>query len=338
MASTDLVELTTLDPTILLDVRYARDDNFLGRPVYPEARAFLQRAAAEALVRVHRALESEGLGLLVFDGYRPWSVTKIFWDATPQEHRIFVADPEEGSRHNRGCAVDLTLFDRGTGEPLPMPSDFDEFTERAYADWDGAPEPERTNRARLRAAMGREDFKVFEFEWWHFDHGSWEDHPVLDLTFADIDDRHQDVRGAMGILEEDGRTLMVANWRDLGAGRRICWDLPGGTVRRGESAHDACIREFAEETGLAVRVKDLAFVVERFGFRSDDPNRRTVYLFFTVESLDPGHQPAPNDPDIVEAAFKSTDEVRTLCTESYHREFLAWQGDRGPSYFVDRST
>ena len=102
MAGTDLVELTTLDPTILLDVRYAREDNFLGRPVYPQARAFLQRAAAQALVRVHRSLASEGLGLLVFDGYRPWSVTKMFWDATPAEMKIFVANPQKGSRHNRG--------------------------------------------------------------------------------------------------------------------------------------------------------------------------------------------------------------------------------------------
>lgn len=337
MAGTDLVELTTLDPTILLDVRYAREDNFLGRPVYPQARAFLQRAAAQALVRVHRSLASEGLGLLVFDGYRPWSVTKMFWDATPQEHRIFVADPEEGSRHNRGCAVDVTLFDRATGQPLPMPSDFDEFTERAYADWGGASEPERINRARLRAAMEQEDFKVFEFEWWHFDHGSWEDHPVLDLTFADIDDRRQDVRGAMGILEKAGQTLMVANWRDLGAGRRLCWDLPGGTVRSGESAEDACIREFSEETGLAVRVKELAFVVERFGFLSDDPNRRTVYFFFAVEPVDPEQQPVPCDPGIVEAAFRPDQELSALCTERYHQEFLAWRDDRKTRYFVHRN-
>ena len=187
--------------------------------------------------------------------------------------------------------------------------------------------------------MEREDFKVFEFEWWHFDHGSWEDHPVLDLTFADIDDRHQDVRGAMGILEEDGRTLMVANWRDFGEGRRLCWDLPGGTVRRGESAHDACIREFAEETGIAVRVKDLAFVVERFGFRSDDPDRRTVYLFFIVERAgERALQPDPQDKDITDAGFKSAEEVRALCTERYHREFIAWQNDRCARYFVDRST
>lgn len=183
----DLVEIASLDPTIGLDVCYARSDNFIGRPVYSEARAFLQRPAAEALVRVHRSLERDGLGLLVFDGYRPWSVTKTFWDETPEPQRMFVADPAKGSRHNRGCAVDLTLMDRATGAALPMPSGFDEFTESAHADWEGASEPAKINRARLRAAMESEDFVVFPYEWWHFDHGSWQDYPVIDATFAEID-------------------------------------------------------------------------------------------------------------------------------------------------------
>ena len=183
----DLVELVSLDASIATDIRYARADNFIGRPVYPEARAFLQRPAAEALVRVHRALESDGLGLLVFDGYRPWSITKVFWDETAVPERIFVADPAVGSRHNRGCAVDLTLVNRATGEPLPMPSEFDEFTERAHADFGDAPESRLVNRARLRAAMESEGFTVFRYEWWHFAHGSWQQYPVLDASFEDID-------------------------------------------------------------------------------------------------------------------------------------------------------
>src|SRR5882757_3612856 len=111
----DLVELSKLDPTIKLDIRYATANNFLGRPVYKEARAFLQRPAAEALVRANKALRKKGYGLIIHDGYRPWSVTKIFWDATPDDKKIFVADPSQGSRHNRGCAVDLSLFDLKTG-------------------------------------------------------------------------------------------------------------------------------------------------------------------------------------------------------------------------------
>jgi D-alanyl-D-alanine dipeptidase len=106
----DLVELATLDPTLHLDVRYATRNNFVGRPVYEEARAFLQRPAAEALLRAHRALAAKGYGIVVFDGYRPWSVTKLFWEVTPEHKKEFVADPRQGSRHNRGCAVDLSLY------------------------------------------------------------------------------------------------------------------------------------------------------------------------------------------------------------------------------------
>ena len=126
----DLVELIQLEPTLQLDIRYATANNFLGRPVYKEARAFLQRPAGEALIRVHQNLKAQGYGLAVFDGYRPWSVTKIFWDATPEDKKIFVADPQKGSRHNRGCAVDLTLFDLATGKQVEMPGGYDEMTEQ----------------------------------------------------------------------------------------------------------------------------------------------------------------------------------------------------------------
>src|SRR4051794_12019358 len=111
----DLVELHVLDPTIRLDIRYATPNNLAGRAVYAEARAFLQRPAADALIRAHRALRAQAFGLLIFDGYRPWRVTKLFWDITPPEKREFVADPAKGSKHNRGCAVDLSLFALATG-------------------------------------------------------------------------------------------------------------------------------------------------------------------------------------------------------------------------------
>ncbi|NJL99805.1 MAG: M15 family metallopeptidase [Synechococcaceae cyanobacterium SM2_3_2] len=182
----DLVEVITLDPTLRLDIHYARSDNFIGRPVYEEARAFLQRPAAEALVRVHQSLQSEGLGLLIFDGYRPWRVTRIFWEETPPERRGFVADPRRGSRHNRGCAVDLTLFDLTTGDPLPMPSGFDEMTQRSHIQYDGGTESERAHRRRLQAAMTGAGFTPFEPEWWHFDYFEWDLYPVLDLNFAEL--------------------------------------------------------------------------------------------------------------------------------------------------------
>jgi D-alanyl-D-alanine dipeptidase len=132
----DLVELTRLDPTIKLDIRYATKNNFVGKAVYKQLRAFLQRPAAEALVRINQSLRKQGYGLVVFDGYRPWSVTKIFWDVAPKDKKIFVADPSKGSRHNRGCAVDLSLFDLSTGAEVKMPSEYDEMTERAHINYE----------------------------------------------------------------------------------------------------------------------------------------------------------------------------------------------------------
>src|SRR6187549_1821588 len=124
-----LIELITLDPTIKLDIRYATADNFVGRPVYPEARAFLQKPAAKAVARVHKKLKEKGLGIVIFDGYRPWSITKLFWEVTSEDKRKFVANPATGSKHNRGCAVDLSIFNLKTGELVTMPSGYDEFSE-----------------------------------------------------------------------------------------------------------------------------------------------------------------------------------------------------------------
>jgi len=179
----DLVELVTLDPTIHLDIRYATPNNFVGRPVYDEARAFLQRPAAEALLRAGARLKEQGYGLLIHDGYRPWSVTKLFWDLTPPEKRDFVADPSKGSRHNRGCAVDLSLYDLVTGEPVSMPSEYDDFSEKAHPDYAGGRETERLHRDTLRVAMEAEGFSVYEVEWWHFDFEDWREYPLLDVPF-----------------------------------------------------------------------------------------------------------------------------------------------------------
>jgi D-alanyl-D-alanine dipeptidase len=187
MRQPDLVELVSLDPTLKLDIRYATSDNFIGRPVYKEARAFLQRPAAEALVRVSKSLARQGYGLVIFDGYRPWYVTKLFWDATPDEKKEFVADPAKGSRHNRGCAVDLSLYDLKTGEPVRMPSEFDEMTERAHPDYKCAPPERQKMRDLLRAAMEAEGFKVYENEWWHFDYKDWNQYAILDLSFSAIE-------------------------------------------------------------------------------------------------------------------------------------------------------
>ena len=183
----ELVELVKLDKTIKLDIRYATANNFLGRPVYTEARAFLQKPAARALVRVSKHLRKQGYGLMVFDGYRPWSVTKIFWDATPADKKEFVADPAKGSRHNRGCAVDLTLYDLKTGREVEMPSAYDEMTERASADYKGGTADQRRLRDLLRAAMEAEGFTVYPQEWWHYDYKDWRKYPILNLSFAELE-------------------------------------------------------------------------------------------------------------------------------------------------------
>ncbi|MHB8837358.1 MAG: M15 family metallopeptidase [Gemmatimonadaceae bacterium] len=184
--SADLVELVTLDSTIRLDVRYASTNNFMGAAMYSQARAFLQRPAAEALVRAHRALAREGYGLLIHDAYRPWYVTWMFWEATPDSQRTFVANPATGSRHNRGAAVDLTLYDRKTGRAVRMPSGYDEFTARAYANYAGGTDAERARRALLRRYMEAEGFTVNPTEWWHFDYNGWRQYPVLNVPFERV--------------------------------------------------------------------------------------------------------------------------------------------------------
>jgi D-alanyl-D-alanine dipeptidase len=183
---TDLVELTKLDPTIRLEVRYATTNNFLGTKFYSQARAFMQRPAAEALARANRKLKEYGYGLLIHDAYRPWYVTKVFWDATPEDKHIFVADPAKGSRHNRGCAVDLTLYDLKTKKPIEMVSTYDETTARAYPDYPGGTSLQRWYRKLLREVMESEGFTVYEAEWWHFDYKDWQKYRIGNVRFEEI--------------------------------------------------------------------------------------------------------------------------------------------------------
>lgn len=179
----DLVELALLDSSIHLEIRYASTNNFLGTRFYDEPRAFLQRPAAEAVARASEALHRLGYGLLVHDGYRPWYVTRMFWDATPLDKRWLVANPAQGSKHNRGEAVDLTLYDLTTGLPVEMPSTYDESTDRAYAEYPGGTSQQRWHRALLRRAMVAEGFIVNPTEWWHFDYRDWRDYPIGNVPF-----------------------------------------------------------------------------------------------------------------------------------------------------------
>jgi D-alanyl-D-alanine dipeptidase len=180
----DLVELAGIDPSIKFDIRYASANNFMGFPLYEVPDAFLQRPAAAALGRVASSLRAKGYGILVFDAYRPWFVTHMFWDATPPASRIFVADPAKGSRHNRGCAVDLTLYSLRTGQPEEMTSRYDEFSRRAYPDYIGGTSRQRWLRDLLRREMESAGFTVYPEEWWHFDYNGWQDYGIGNETFA----------------------------------------------------------------------------------------------------------------------------------------------------------
>jgi len=185
----DLVDVATLDKRIKLDIRYATQRNFLGTPVYSSARAFLQRPAAEALRRAHRELVKQGYGIVVFDAYRPWYVTKIFWDATPVDKHEFVADPSQGSRHNRGCAADISLYDLKTGREVEMTGGYDEMSERSYPTYTGGTTEQRVHRDLLRSEMEKQGFSVFQSEWWHFDFRDWRDYAIQNVPFERISAR-----------------------------------------------------------------------------------------------------------------------------------------------------
>ncbi len=181
-----LVELTKLDPTIRLDLRYATCNNFTGQPLYAQARAFMAAEAAEALVRAHGRAKSDGYGFTIFDAYRPWRVTKKLWDATPRAKRDFVANPKKGSRHNRGCAVDMSMHDLRTGQLVEMPTGFDDFTARAGRNAPTTSPLASVNEHKLQSYMEAEGFIGLSNEWWHFDFGNWAQHPVLDLPFESL--------------------------------------------------------------------------------------------------------------------------------------------------------
>jgi D-alanyl-D-alanine dipeptidase len=138
---------------------------------------------------VQLALARDGYGLLIHDAYRPWYVTKLFWDATPPEKHEFVADPAQGSRHNRGCAVDLTLYNLRGGTPVTMPSLYDEMSERAYPSYAGGDVASRRMRDYLRAHMEAEGFSVYPSEWWHFDYKDWKAYAIQNATFEQLDAR-----------------------------------------------------------------------------------------------------------------------------------------------------
>lgn len=185
--NSEFVELPSLEPTLNLDIRYATTDNFMGSRFYEQPRAFLQAPAAEAVARAQQRLKHRDLGLLIHDAYRPWHVTKMFWDATPPHLKDFVANPASGSRHNRGCAVDLTLCEIESGQAIEMVAGYDEFSPRAFPLYPGGTSRQRWHRDLLRRVMEQEDFSVYEFEWWHFDYRDWQQYRIGNAAFEAIE-------------------------------------------------------------------------------------------------------------------------------------------------------
>ncbi|MCH7814205.1 MAG: C39 family peptidase, partial [Planctomycetes bacterium] len=181
-ADEPLVDLTTIDPRIVIDIPYASDDNFTKQRLYPVARCLLRRSVARRLSAVQDRLVRQGLGLKVFDGYRPLSVQRKMWAIVPDSR--YVADPAKGSRHNRGAAVDATLVD-ATGRELEMPTGYDDFTPAAHRDYTGGSELSRRNRGLLEAAMTAEGFTGIATEWWHFDAPGWDRYPLADVPLTD---------------------------------------------------------------------------------------------------------------------------------------------------------
>jgi D-alanyl-D-alanine dipeptidase len=176
-----LVDATTLIPRLKLEIRYATADNFTHQRLYARARCLLEDPVARRLADVQRELRARKLGLLVYDCYRPLAVQKKMWQLVPDER--YVSDPAKGSRHNRGAAVDITLVDE-RGRALPMPSGYDDFSERAHRDWAGGDDARakeaRANRALLEDVMTRHGFVGLPTEWWHFDATEWQTYPILD--------------------------------------------------------------------------------------------------------------------------------------------------------------
>lgn len=180
-----LIDLAEYIPGIVLDIRYATTNNFTGEKIYDEAKAYARKPVAEALRKAQAELKKQGLGIKIFDGYRPYRATVKFYEVYGDT--TYVASPYRGSRHNRGCAIDMTLVDLKTGKELKMPTGYDAFTKKA---WPSTPvtDPEIAgNRKLLIEVMDKVGFRVNSSEWWHFDFRGWKNFEILDIDFSELE-------------------------------------------------------------------------------------------------------------------------------------------------------
>lgn len=182
----ELQEIIEYIPNIVLDIKYASTSNFTGTAVYNEAKAFARKPVVDALIAVQQQLNQQGLGLKIFDAYRPYAITVKFWKVTPQDKKDYVANPKTGSRHNRGCAVDLTLINLATGEELEMPTPYDSFAKEAWPTYENISPTAKKNRDILINAMHQNGFRVIKSEWWHYDFVGWENYPLMDIPFEKL--------------------------------------------------------------------------------------------------------------------------------------------------------
>ncbi len=180
-----MTDLAKTIPSIVLDIRYATTNNFTGKVIYASSRAFVRMPVANAIQEVQDSLRYHGLGLKIYDAYRPYAATLLFYQVYPDTN--FVASPRSGSRHNRGCAVDLTLIELATGKELPMPTPFDDFSDKANPTYANLPDTVIANRKFLFELMAHFGFKPISTEWWHFDFKGWEKYPLMDLSFEELD-------------------------------------------------------------------------------------------------------------------------------------------------------
>ena len=179
-----LIEVKKIIPNVVLDIKYATEDNFTKKKVYPSARCYLVEPAAKALKAASDALSAKGYRVKIWDGYRPLEVQRKFWSLVPDER--YVADPKKGSRHNRGCAVDVTLVFEKDGKELDMGTEFDDFSEKAHRDYKDLKPNVVANRKLLEDSMQEHGFEGLPTEWWHFDYKGWEKYPLLDIAIDEV--------------------------------------------------------------------------------------------------------------------------------------------------------
>lgn len=180
----ELVELNKAIPNIKLDIRYATKNNFMQQVMYKQARAFARKPVVESLKKVQAELNKKGLGLKIFDGYRPYTITVAFYKKASDKN--FVANPAKGSKHNRGCAIDLTIIDLKTGKEIPMPTPYDSFSAAAAANYPNVSAEVKKNRDFFISIMKKNKLNVLENEWWHYDFQGWQNYALMDIPFEKL--------------------------------------------------------------------------------------------------------------------------------------------------------